>query len=65
MGNVPLAGGLKPEPEKVKATGEMPPPNDKQGVQCFSGSDKLNTETSYKSLSPSYQGLPLHLVSWG
>ena len=50
MDHVPLAGELKPEPEKVKATGEMPPPNDKQGVQCFLASDKLNTETSYKSL---------------
>ena len=65
MGHVPLAGGLKPEPEKVKKTEEMPPPNDKQGVQCFLGRDKRNTETSYKSLSPSYQGFPLHLVSLG
>ena len=32
LADVFLADGLKPDPDKVRAISEMPPPTDKEGV---------------------------------
>ena len=37
MGHILTAGGLKPDPNKVKAIKEMPAPTDKQGVRRLLG----------------------------
>ena len=44
MGHVISDLGVKPDPSKVKAISDMPPPTDKQGVMRFSGmANYLNT----------------------
>ena len=44
MGHVISDLGVKPDPSKVKAISDMPPPTDKQGVMRFCGmANYLNT----------------------